>query len=196
VTYALTALVAYLSVAPVKNLLGSRQLMNGSFDAFNLVNTYGAFGSVGRVRREVILEGTSDQTIGDATQWREYPLKCQPGDVERAPCFVAPYQYRIDWQMWFAAMEDPRSNPWLVHFIFKLLQNDAGALSLLASNPFPDHPPKFIRAELYGYAFTGFGHPTGAWWTRKRIGDYLPPLSADNPTLLQFLTSRGWLGGK
>jgi len=180
VTYALTALVAYLSVAPVKNLLGSRQLMNGSFDAFNLVNTYGAFGSVGRVRREVILEGTSDQTIGDATQWREYPLKCQPGDVERAPCFVAPYQYRIDWQMWFAAMEDPRSNPWLVHFIFKLLQNDAGALSLLASNPFPDHPPTFIRAELYEYAFTRFGAENGAWWTRKRIGDYLPPLSADN----------------
>jgi hypothetical protein len=79
--------------------LGSQPLMNGAFDAFDLVNTYGTFGSIGRTRREVIIEGTSDQPITEATQWREYPLKCQPGNVERAPCIVAPYQYRLDWQM-------------------------------------------------------------------------------------------------
>jgi hypothetical protein len=192
VTYALAALVIYLSIAPVKNLLGSQQVMNGSFDAFDLVNTYGAFGSVGRVRREVIAEGTSDETISADTQWREYALKCQPGDVFRAPCFVAPYQYRLDWQMWFAAMEDPRSNPWLVHLVYRLLRNDAGALSLFAHNPFPERPPKFVRVELYEYAFTQVGDRSGAWWTRHRVGDYLPPLSADNPTLLQFLQRRGW----
>jgi len=166
--------------------------MNGSFDRLHLVNTYGAFGSVGRVRNEVILQGTSDATITDLTGWREYDFKCKPGDVNRRLCFVAPYQLRIDWQIWFAAMEDPRSNPWLIHLIAQLLRNDPGALSLLANNPFPTQPPKFIRAELYEYHFTRRGDPTPAWWTRRRVGAYLPPLSLESPALQGFLRSRGW----
>ncbi len=190
--YALTALVLFLSIAPARNLLGARQVMNGSFDRLHLVNTYGAFGSVGRVRNEVILQGTEDATVTEATQWREYEFKCKPGDVNRRPCFVAPYQLRIDWQIWFAAMEDPRSNPWLIHLIAQLLRNDPGALSLLANNPFPGQPPRFIRAELYEYHFTHPGDATPAWWTRRRVGSYFPPLSLDSPAMQQFLRSREW----
>jgi len=191
VVAALTALVLYLSTTPVMNLLGSRQVMNGSFDPFDLVNTYGAFGSIGRVRHEVILEGTSDATITDATRWREYAFKCQPGDVNRRPCVVAPYQYRIDWQMWFAAMEDPRANPWLIHFVSQLLESNAGALSLLADDPFPDAPPTFIRAELYEYRFTDWSESTGAWWTRRRVAAYFPPLSRNSPSVRRFLSRNG-----
>jgi len=193
VTYSLTALVLYLSIGPVRNLLGSRQMMNASFDSLHLVNTYGAFGSVGTHRQEVILQATDDAALGETTQWREYEFQCKPGDVKRRPCFVAPYHYRLDWQIWFAAMQDPRSNPWLVHFIYELLQGDAAALSLLAMNPFPERPPKFIRAELYEYAFTRLGDTTGAWWTRRRIGPYLPPLALDDPALSRFLERYGWL---
>ena len=187
VAYALAALVLYLSIAPVLNLLGSRQVMNGSFDRLHLVNTYGAFGSVGRLRNEVILQGSPD-----GTNWREYEFKCKPGNVNRPPCFIAPYQLRIDWQIWFAAMEDPGSNPWLIHLIAQLLHNDRGALSLLANNPFPDEPPKVIRTELYEYHFTRRGDATHAWWTRQRVDQYLPPLALDNPALQRFLESRGW----
>jgi hypothetical protein len=193
VTYALTLLVLYLSIGPVRNLLGARQVMNGSFDPLHLVNTYGAFGSVGKRRTEVILEGTSDRTITDATQWRAYELNCKPGDVDRRPCFVAPYHYRLDWQIWFAAMENYRSNPWLLHFVYKLLRNDAGALSLLANNPFPDAPPTSIRAELYQYEFTRCGDHTRAWWKRERIAEYLPALSLENPSFLRYLQNRDWL---
>ena len=191
-TYALTGLVLYLSLGPVLNLLGAQQAMNASFDRLHLVNTYGAFGSIGKHRREVILQGTADPTLSDATQWRDYEFKCKPGDVERRPCFVAPYHYRLDWQIWFAAMQDYRSNPWLVHLIYKLLQGDAAALSLLANNPFPLAPPKFVRAELYDYEFTRFADHTTAWWKRQRIGVYLAPLSLDNPALMKFVESRGW----
>jgi hypothetical protein len=190
--YGLTALVAYLSVGPVLNLLGSRQIMNGSFDRLHLVNTYGAFGSVGKKRNEVIIEGTSDASLTDATQWRAYEFKCKPGDVYRRPCVVAPYHYRLDWQIWFAAMSTYRRQPWLVHFIDKLLRGDAGALSLLANNPFPNAPPRFIRAELYEYAFTRVGDSSGAWWTRTRIGSYLPPVSLENAGLQRFLRHYGW----
>ncbi|HVN84484.1 MAG TPA: lipase maturation factor family protein [Candidatus Binatia bacterium] len=190
--FAYAAVVAFLSIGPVGNLLGGHQIMNGSFDRLHLVNTYGAFGSVGKVRNEIILEGTTDEEISDATQWRTYEFKCKPGDLRRRPCVVAPYHYRIDWQIWFAAMEDPRANPWLVHLIYLLLHDDAGALSLLANNPFPDAPPRFIRAELYRYQFTAKGDPTGAWWQRTRIGEYFPPLSLDLPGLQRFIAARGW----
>jgi hypothetical protein len=189
---ALVAVVAYLSIDPVRNLLAPQQAMNASFDPFHLVNTYGAFGSIGRQRREIILEGTADETIGEGTRWKPYEFKCKPGDVDRRPCIVAPYHYRIDWQMWFAAMQDPRANPWLIHLIYELLQNDPGALSLLASNPFPARPPHFIRAELYEYAFTRCGDKGSAWWTRQRLGPYLPPLALDDPALLRFVHAYGW----
>jgi hypothetical protein len=190
--YGATALVIYLSVGPVMNLLGTRQVMNGSFDRLHVVNTYGAFGSIGKWRPEVILEGTTDATLTDATPWRAYEFRCKPGDVSRRPCVVAPYQYRIDWQIWFAAMSTIQRQPWLLHFIAKLLEGDAAALTLLANNPFPERPPRFVRAELYAYQFTRFGDTSGAWWTRKRLRSYLPPVSLDSLELRRVLESQGW----
>ncbi len=45
IAIALSILVAYLSIAPVLNLISERQMMNTSFDRLDLVNTYGAFGA-------------------------------------------------------------------------------------------------------------------------------------------------------
>ncbi|WP_437942474.1 lipase maturation factor family protein [Sorangium sp. So ce341] len=189
----LAVLVLCLSVSPVMNLLSPRQAMNATFDSFGLVNTYGAFGSVGRERYEVILEGTSDEALGEGTRWLEYDLPCKPGDVRRRPCVITPYHYRLDWQIWFAAFGSYESEPWLVHFIYKLLTGDPGAQRLLGRNPFPGAPPRYIRAELYRYSFTRIGDGSGAWWRRERVGAYLPPLSADDPALRRFLAAHGWL---
>src|SRR6185503_8451913 len=98
--FALAGLVALLSVNPVSNMLSPRQAMNATFDQFALVNTYGAFGSVGRERFEVILSGTRDGVLGEQTEWLEYELPCKPGDVTRRPCVISPYHYRLDWQIW------------------------------------------------------------------------------------------------
>ena len=192
VIYLLTGLVLLLSVQPTLNLLSESQIMNTSFDPLRIVNTYGAFGSVGRTRREVILQGTNDETIEDDTVWLEYEFKCKPGDVDRRPCIVSPYHYRVDWQIWFAAMADYQRNPWLVHLVYKLLLGDESTLSLLANNPFPDIPPRFVRAELYTYEFTSRGEPTNAYWKRKRVRPYLPPVSTDNPSLLRYVQAHGW----
>src|SRR6185369_5488796 len=145
---ALAALVVVLSVDPVLNLLSPQQAMNRSFDRLHLVNTYGAFGSVGRERYEIIFEGTSSSTPEFAA-WREYEFPAKPGDPFRRPPIIAPYQPRLDWQIWFAAMASWREYPWTIHFTWKLLHNDPGTLSLLANNPFPDGPPRYVRAELY-----------------------------------------------
>jgi len=188
----LVAVVAVLSVAPVRNLLSPRQAMNTSFNRLDLVNTYGAFGSVGRERREVVFEGTRDEVPGDDTRWHAYEFECKPGDPARRPCVIAPYQYRIDWQIWFAAMSTADRYPWTLHLLWKLLHNDPGALSLLATNPFPDAPPRWIRARLFRYEFAPPDDPTGAWWKRTALGPWIPPLSADDPRLRRFLAMYGW----
>lgn len=189
--YSLVALVLCLSLAPVLNMISPHQAMNASFDPLHLVNTYGAFGSVGQHRPEIILAGTIDSVLTDSTRWLPYEFKGKPGDPLRRPPLVSPYHYKLDWQMWFAAMSDYRHQPWLVHLVYKLLIGDQGILSLLGNNPFPESPPHFIRAELYEYRFAQPGQP--GWWERERLGAYLPPLSADDPALLEALAQFGWV---
>jgi hypothetical protein len=187
----LSVLVAYLSIAPVLNLISDRQVMNTSFNRLDLVNTYGAFGSVGRERDEIIFEGTSDEFPTGDTQWKEYEFKAKPGDPNRRPAFIAPYQPRIDWQIWFAAMSSPAEYPWTLHFVWKLLHNDPGTLSLLANNPFPNAPPHYIRARLYRYRFAPIGDR--AWWKRELVGEWLPELSTETREFRRMVEAMGWL---
>jgi hypothetical protein len=183
-----SCLVALLSIEPALNLLSAQQQMNSSFEPLHLVNTYGAFGSIGRERDEVILEGTSDPDPRTG-RYRAYELKCKPGDVGRAPCLITPYHYRLDWQMWFAALSSFDRQPWLAHLIYKLLHNDPSALGLIANQPFPDAPPRYIRAERYRYRFSKLG--AAGYWERERIGSYAPAFTRDDPRLLRFLQSYG-----
>ena len=185
-----TLLVATLSVTPVLNLFSNSQVMNGSFDPLNLVNTYGAFGSVGDERREIIFEGTQDDLITDQTQWKEYEFPYKPGDPMRMPPIITPYYGRLDWQIWFAAMASPQEYPWTLNFVWKLLHNDPGTLSLLANNPFPDAPPHYVRARLYKYEFAPLGEK--GWWRRTPLDDWLPPLTTSD--LQDTIQAQPWLG--
>jgi hypothetical protein len=184
---AFAIVVVALSIAPTLNLLSGQQMMNASFDRLHLVNTYGAFGSVGRERNEIIFEGSEDGVV-----WRAYEFPFKPGDPMRRPGLVAPYQPRLDWAIWFAAMSSPNQYPWTLHIIWKLLHNDPGMLSLLANNPFPDKPPRFIRAQLYRYKFAPPGNAAGAWWDRELIGQWLPPISVDDRIWVETRRAFGW----
>jgi hypothetical protein len=182
--WTLTVIIGLLSIRPVLNMLSPQQIMNTSFDPLNLVNTYGAFGSVGRERLNVVFEGTMDSVADDKANWKAYPYKGLPVALDQRPPQVAPYQLRLDWQMWFAAMSTPEEYPWTLTLLSKLLHNDPGALELFAGNPFPDKPPRYIRAVLYRYAFVKPGNPDGRWWRRERVGGvWLPPMAADDPRL-------------
>ena len=175
----LALLVVILSWFPVRNLLSPNQAMNASFDPFRLVNTYGAFGSVSRQRDEVIVEGTDATTLDAGTAWREYEFKGKPGDVRRLPGQFAPYHLRLDWLMWFLPLSSRYGERWFVPFLVKLLEGDRPTLALLRSNPFPDRPPRTVRALLYRYRFTTRQErrETGAWWARTLIGEYMPPVT-------------------
>ena len=195
---ALTAMVIVLSYRPVRNLISRRQLMNTSFDPLHLVNTYGAFGSVTKVRYEIVVEGTDDDPDLPDANWSEYEFKGKPGDPRRMPGQFAPYHLRLDWLMWFAAMATPAHHPWFVELVRKLLVNERATLRLLALNPFPDHPPKAIRARLYRYRFTTRRErrTTGAWWVRRLVEEYqeeyLPPVMLSRETKRPQM----WLPGR
>ena len=195
-TWLLGALVAVLSIQPVINMISSSQVMNTSFNPLDLVNTYGAFGTVGQERFNVVFEGTNDDSPRDDGDWKPYPYKGLPVELGKMPPQVAPYHLRLDWQMWFASMASPQQYPWTVHLIWKLLHNDPGTLSLFAGNPFPGKSPRYVRAVLYQYAFAPPGNPEGNWWTRRKLGAWIPPLSADDPRLIGFLQDAGWLKEK
>jgi hypothetical protein len=175
-TVGLAGVVAILSIAPTLNMLSPGQVMNTAFNPLQIVNTYGAFGSITKERYEIVIEGADADTISPSTTWREYEFKGKPGDVTYRPPLVAPYHMRLDWLMWFAAMSTPSEHPWFASLLLKLLEGDRAVLGLLRTDPFPDHPPRWIRAQLYLYKFTSpeEHRRTGAWWTRSLVAPYFP----------------------
>ncbi len=128
-------------------------------------------------RLEIIVEGSND-----GQSWQQYEFKFKPGDLKRAPPWVAPHQPRLDWQMWFAALGDFQQNRWFVNFIVQLLRGSKPVLALLQHNPFPDRPPQYIRALLYEYHFTDWAQraKTGNWWKRDLAGVYFPAASLND----------------
>lgn len=139
-------------------------------DPLRIVNSYGLFAMMTTERLEIIVEGSND-----GSEWKAYEFRDKPGNVYRPPPIVAPYQPRLDWQMWFAALGSYRNNRWFVNFVLRLLQGDRNVLRLLSYNPFPKSPPKYMRARSYLYTFTHFGER--AWWARQESGPYLPVVS-------------------
>ncbi|HYY23922.1 MAG TPA: lipase maturation factor family protein [Candidatus Udaeobacter sp.] len=183
--YVLAGATLVLSIQPTLNLLSRHQLMNFSYNPLHLVNTYGAFGSITKERYEIVLEGTDAAVIAPQTAWKAYEFRAKPGDPMRRPPQVAPYHLRLDWLMWFLPFSAPSGmvtrgyEVWFERFVQKLLEGDRQTLKLLRHNPFPERPPKFIRAGFYRYHYTDWQErrKTGAWWTRTWIDEYLSPVS-------------------
>ena len=141
---------------------------------FRTINSYGLFAVMTTSRSEIVVEGSNDRQT-----WVEYAFKWKPGDLRQHPRWAAPHQPRLDWQMWFAALGNYRTNRWFMEFIERLLQGSPEVLGLLEENPFPKAPPRYIRAVLYDYHFTEFDtkQAEGTWWRRERKGFYLPEVS-------------------
>lgn len=140
---------------------------------FDIVNTYGLFAVMTTTRPEIVIEGSNDQT-----KWLEYSFPYKPGELHRGLPFIAPYQPRLDWQMWFAALGGIQENRWAANLIFRLLTGERSVLGLLNPAPFPT-PPHYIRALLYQYQFTTPAERsrTGAVWRRQLEGVWFGPVS-------------------
>jgi lipase maturation factor 1 len=135
------------------------------------INSYGLFAVMTTRRPEIVVEGSRD-----GQTWLPYEFKWKPGDTQRRPGFVAPHMPRLDWQMWFAALNDYQRESWFWRFEQRLLEGSPAVRELLGRDPFAEAPPRWVRARLYDYQFTDRTErgATGAWWRRQQVGDYGP----------------------
>jgi hypothetical protein len=146
----------------------------GSFHA------YGLFAVMTKDRPEIEIEASTD-----GVRWLAYAFRWKPDRVDAMPAVVAPHMPRLDWQMWFAALDDCRRTPWIVAFQRRLLEAAPSALALLAGDPLDGARPRYVRTTLYRYRFADAEtrRATGAWWTRERLGPYCPALELDGGAL-------------
>jgi hypothetical protein len=137
----------------------------------HLTSSYGLFATMTRDRPEIILEGSDD-----GETWQSYEFRWKPGDPARPPRFCAPHQPRLDWQMWFAALGNYQRNPWVIRLMERILEGSPPVMRLLGHNPFPDRPPKFVRAVAYDYRFTSIPgrRAEHRWWHRDNPRLYAP----------------------
>ncbi len=182
----LAAVLLFLSISQTGVRLAGKRIpvpeslvtLQRALVPFYLTGTYGLFAVMTTSRPEIIIEGSNN-----GNDWLEYEFKYKAGPLDRMPPFVAPHMPRLDWQMWFAALGTYGRSSWFTKFLIRLLQNSADVINLLEKNPFPDSPPKYVRALLYDYRFTNFEEKktTGHWWKRKYLRPYHPAISLQPP---------------
>jgi predicted DCC family thiol-disulfide oxidoreductase YuxK len=175
VVTALAGLMVFCSLVEMDERFGGNPpapalAVDAIVEPLHLVSAYGLFAVMTTTRHEIIIQGSDD-----GVAWRDYEFRYKPGDVARRPLWNIPHQPRLDWQMWFAALEDPQRLPWFWHFLERLLQNEPTVTALLEKNPFPDKPPAYVRAEFYDYTFADSAEKAkGQWWDRRLLGLYFP----------------------
>jgi len=174
ITLPLNLWLNYTAIKPEADWPKSLLTLYARIEPFRIANGYGLFRVMTKERPEIQVEGSAD-----GIDWVSYEFKWKPGDVNRAPRWCAPHQPRLDWQMWFAALGGLRQEQWFENFVVRLLDNEPSVTCLLARNPFPDKPPKYVRAVLFKYQFTTSEEhrATGAWWKRREIGEFFPEAS-------------------
>jgi hypothetical protein len=162
--------VAVMSVLGLLQLIGHAPIF---IQPFEIVNGYGLFAVMTTSRPEIVVEGSEDRT-----NWKEYSFRYKPGNLHRGLPLVAPYQPRLDWQMWFAALGRYESNSWVGSLMYRLLLGDASVTALLNPAPFPK-PPRYMRALVYEYDFTTPAERSrsGAIWQRRLLGTWFGPVA-------------------
>ncbi|MFL6538828.1 MAG: lipase maturation factor family protein, partial [Chthoniobacterales bacterium] len=177
VTLPINATLLYSAFRPEAEWPRPIEAAYSYIERFRIVNGYGLFRVMTKTRPEIIVEGSND-----GADWKPYRFRWKPGDLNHAPTWVAPHQPRLDWQMWFAALGTYRQNEWFVLFAERLLTNSKPVVGLLADDPFPDQPPRYVRATSYEYQFTTAEErrQTGNWWKRGEARRYLPSVSLDD----------------
>ncbi len=145
-----------------------------ALEPLRIANQYGLFAVMTRGRYEIEFQGSND-----GVTWIAYKFRNKPQALNEAPRIYAPYQPRFDWNLWFASLGDWRENEIVPLTEERLLLGDNDVLGLFRGNPFPQMPPRYVRAVLWQYWFTSLQEKrsTGDWWRRESIGLYAPELT-------------------
>lgn len=178
-TSALSLMALFILVVSATQLmvLSSGKPVSGSLatilehmDSYRVFNMYHVFPTMTTERIELELSGSID-----GIEWRQYRFRYKPDALDVRPRLIMPHQPRLDWQMWFVPLH-PKHLPWFEEFLYALLSNSPDVSALLAHDPFPDQPPRYIKVDAYKYTFTTpqQREQTGRWWNREALGPFLP----------------------
>lgn len=173
--------VAFFSYNPIVNLFSPQQAMNTSYNQWHLINSYGAFGAIGKERFGIVVAGSDD-----GVQWKEYQFPCATDSAAKQPCLITPYHLHLDWQMWFSAMRPQIQEEWLLRLAIRLLENNEEVKRAFTLNPFADSAPRWIKMDLYRYRFAAWQEWPEAWWNREWVRTYLPPIHLQNPDVQAY----------
>jgi hypothetical protein len=180
VSIVLLSLVGYVTTVELISMVFGRLPLPMQpvtmLEPLRIANQYGLFAVMTRGRYEIEFQGSRDGQV-----WIPYPFRFKPQALNQAPGIYAPYQPRFDWNLWFASLGSWQQNPLVPRTEQHLLTNDPDVLALFAGNPFPNSPPRQVRAVLWQYWFTSMEQKrtTGDWWTRRLLGVYAPVLERD-----------------
>jgi hypothetical protein len=176
--FAHAALLAFVAWAAVAGFLGGRlgvpvpglSLLR-ALQGFHSVNAYGAFAVMTKTRPEVVLEGSDD-----GVTWKAYDFPYKPGRLEERPRWASPWQPRLDWQLWFAALGECGDSPWFASLLEQLLRGSQPVRALLQTDPFPQAPPRSLRSTRWQYRFAPLSTP-GLWWERSDPKPFCPDVT-------------------
>lgn len=136
---------------------------------FRSTNSYGLFSVMTTERPEITIEASSD-----GFRWQPYRFRYKM-DAERTDLpFTLPHMPRLDWQMWFAALEWQRSGhlpEWMLPFLARLQEGSPAVLALLEPGEQPANPSHF-RLKLDLLTFTPAGSGADRVWVSEPLPQY------------------------
>lgn len=148
---------------------------------FRSVNGYGLFAAMTKNRWELEIQGSLD-----GNEWRTYPFRYKPGDLKKAPPFVAPYHPRLDFQCWFLTFDgtgDFQRHQYLMSLLMSIFKQEPQVMKLLDKNPFPQSP-KYLRLLIHRYKMTSLKErwDTGAYWKINETRSWSPIIGVGSQT--------------
>lgn len=135
-------------------------------------NAYGLFSVMTTERPEITIEGSVDGQTWEAFEFR------YKADADKAPPSIfLPHMPRLDWQMWFAALEfhaSGRLPDWLLPLLGKLQAGEPAVTRLLAKDPFGAERPEYLRVrlDLLTFAPPGTNGTPSPYWNRTPLPEY------------------------
>ncbi|HEY0758460.1 MAG TPA: lipase maturation factor family protein [Acidisarcina sp.] len=144
-----------------------------ALEPLRIANQYGLFAVMTPHRYEIEFQGSMD-----GKTWVAYPFRFKPQELTARPGIYAPYQPRLDWNLWFASLGSWTDNLIVPRTEERLISNDRDVLGLFAGNPFAAAPPRYVRAVLWQYWFSSASEKrvNGVWWRRQMLGTYAPTI--------------------
>jgi len=138
--------------------------------SMRLLNTYGLFATMTTSRPEIIVEVSEN-----GRDWQPIEFRYKPVFMDTAPRFAGLHMPRLDWQLWFAALNgrcDRTRGGWYPRFAQRLLEGSEAVWALTGTSF--EGTPRQIRARLYDYRFSERG--AEMVWVRDNERGYCPAL--------------------